>query len=299
MQQTETEISTPNTTDTTQSSAVSYQVMYVMPSAVTQCNEKTTLPKYYKESFFSGNKMFHPELQGGRMGVAGDPIPYTIAGDNIMTSIIVGCLLVTLLAVARLREFLVYNYRNFFHAPSGGFDKTMTETSGEITIQIFLMLQASLLFGIIYFLYANSSLSLTFITEQYTIIGAYSVSMAAYFLLKFILYIFVNPVFFSRIQNIEWLKTFVLLTASESVLVFPVMIVQAYFDLSMQTTFVYTIFIVIMCKLLAFYKSYAIFFKHRTSQLQNILYFCALEMMPLAFIWSALGIVSTQLTVNI
>jgi hypothetical protein len=31
------------------------------------------LPTYYKESFFSKDSMFHPELPGGRLGVVGDP----------------------------------------------------------------------------------------------------------------------------------------------------------------------------------------------------------------------------------
>ena len=34
-----------------------------------------SLPQYYRESFFSTDSMFHPELVGGRLGVAGAPIP--------------------------------------------------------------------------------------------------------------------------------------------------------------------------------------------------------------------------------
>ena len=49
------------------------------------------LPKYYKESFFSGDSLFHPELPGGRRGVAGDPILYSISGDNLITSLLLGC----------------------------------------------------------------------------------------------------------------------------------------------------------------------------------------------------------------
>ena len=32
------------------------------------------LPQYYREGFFSKDTLFHPELPGGRYGVAGDPI---------------------------------------------------------------------------------------------------------------------------------------------------------------------------------------------------------------------------------
>ena len=37
--------------------------------------ERYSLPQYYKESFFSKDSLFHPELQGGRLGVAGTPMP--------------------------------------------------------------------------------------------------------------------------------------------------------------------------------------------------------------------------------
>ena len=44
------------------------------------------LPQYYREHFFSNNSFLHPELDGGRFGVAGDPIPYSTKNDNIITS---------------------------------------------------------------------------------------------------------------------------------------------------------------------------------------------------------------------
>jgi hypothetical protein len=45
-----------------------------------------SLPQYYRESFFSKDSLFHPELRGGRMGVSGDPVPYSVSGDNLKIS---------------------------------------------------------------------------------------------------------------------------------------------------------------------------------------------------------------------
>lgn len=45
------------------------------------------LPQYYREGFFSKDSLFHPELPGGRFGVAGDPVPYSIHNDSVITSI--------------------------------------------------------------------------------------------------------------------------------------------------------------------------------------------------------------------
>lgn len=51
-----------------------------------------SLPQYYRESFFSKDSLFHPELRGGRMGVSGDPVPYSVSGDNFVTSLLLLCL---------------------------------------------------------------------------------------------------------------------------------------------------------------------------------------------------------------
>ena len=42
---------------------------------------------YYGESFFSKDSLYHPELSECPRGVAGDPIPYNIANDNLITSL--------------------------------------------------------------------------------------------------------------------------------------------------------------------------------------------------------------------
>ena len=39
------------------------------------------LPQYYKEGYFAKDSLLHPELQGGRYGVAGTPVPLSLRGD--------------------------------------------------------------------------------------------------------------------------------------------------------------------------------------------------------------------------
>ena len=48
----------------------------------------------------------------------------------------------------------------------------------------------------------------------------------------------------------------------------------------------------------AFYKSYSIFFKRMGASLQIILYFCALELMPLMVLWGVLFITDNYLIIN-
>ena len=75
------------------------------------------LPQYYREHFFSDNTYLHPELDGGRYGVAGDPIPYTTKNDNIITSMLLVCFVLTLVAAGvscyvRPRTYSIFPKQN-------------------------------------------------------------------------------------------------------------------------------------------------------------------------------------------
>ena len=61
---------------------------------------------------------------------------------------------------------------------------------------------------------------------------------------------------------------------------------------------IYTIIVLVLVKILSFYKSYLIFFKRNGLFLQIILYFCALEVVPLSALWGGLVLISHYLKIN-
>ena len=72
---------------------------------------------------------------------------------------------------------------------------------------------------------------------------------------------------------------------------YPAVLLLVYFDLPLDVVLYYFIFVVVLGKILAFYKSYVIFFRQKGGFLQIILYFCALEIVPLTVLvgtWMAL-----------
>ena len=73
------------------------------------------LPQYYREGFFSKDSLFHPELPGGRFGVAGDPVPYSIHNDSVITSILLAFFILVVIAIANIHEFIVRQFKNFFY----------------------------------------------------------------------------------------------------------------------------------------------------------------------------------------
>lgn len=256
-----------------------------------------SLPQYYKESFFAKDSLFHPELQGGRLGVAGDPVPYTVAGDNFLTSLLLFCFVLASVSLAQSHEFIIRQAKNFFRPQRTGTTE-MTETTNEVRFQCFLVLQTCLLIGVGYFLYTNTLYSDTYTIDQNLVICMYSGVVAAYFLLKALFYTIVDGVFFGGKINGQWMKSYIFLASSEGVLLFPAVMLLTYFGLSMHAVAIYSLIVVITVKILSFYKSHLIFFNGKGNFLQIILYFCALEMMPLFTLWGGLVLMSHYLKVN-
>ena len=80
------------------------------------------LPQYYKEGFFSKDSLFHPELEGGRYGAMGDPIPYSVRGDDVITSLLLVFFVLAVIAYSNMRGFFTRQAKNFFHHASRGSD---------------------------------------------------------------------------------------------------------------------------------------------------------------------------------
>lgn len=256
-----------------------------------------SLPQYYRESFFSRDSLFHPELRGGRQGVLGDPVPYTVAGDNFITLLLLLCFVLACIAYSQSHQFISNQIRRFFYVPRSGTTE-VSETSSELRFQLFLVLQTCLIVGIGYFLYSRISLSDTFTIDQNLIIGIYAGMVAVYFLLKAALCSFVNWVFFDKKSNKRWLKSYLFLFSAEGELFFPVIMLMAYFGLTIDTVVIYAISVAGLVKILSFYKCYLIFFRRKGSFLQNILYFCALEMVPFSALLGGLVMMSHYLKIN-
>lgn len=255
------------------------------------------IPQYYRESFFSKDTLLHPELQGGRQGVAGTPIPYAIAHDNLITSLLLGCFIIAMFTMARTRAFITRQIKSFYYISHEQANQ-LTETSGEVWFLLFMGLQTCLLFAIIYINYVRERMGDTFIIEQYQMVGMFTFIVATYFLIRSILYWLTGWVFFSKKKNVQWQRSSLFLISAEGMLLFPIVILLTYFNITMKSVMIYAFFIVIFIKILSFYKLYVIFFKRKGIFLQIFLYFCALEIVPLFVIGGLLLIINNYLKVN-
>ena len=258
-----------------------------------------SLPQYYRETFFANDTLLHPEIYGGRYGVAGDPVPYTIRGDNTVTILLLGIFILAMFSFSRSRNFIIYQAKEFFKLPRSGQTTEITETTSEFRFQFFLAIQTCLVAAIVAFFYTQQNIADTFILKsQYMLIWIFFGCFLVYFLFKSFLYALVNGVFFDRKDNQYWQKTLLFLVSAEGVVLFPLVMLKSYFNMSTHNAILYVLVVVILIKILTFYKCYVIFFRRNAAYLQNILYFCALEIVPMLSLWGFLVIIVDYLKIN-
>ena len=244
-------------------------------------------------SILLGDTLF-VERGGAGYGEQGEPIPYNIANDNFITSLLLICFLLTLFSSAQSHRFIVRQAKNFFSAPRREFSD-ITETSNELHFQLFLALLTCLLVALIYFfLWHNGDTSINF-SDKYKEIGIYTGIVAAYFIVKLLLYWITGWVFFDAKKTEQWTKAYLFLVSSEGVLLLPAVMLCAYFKTNAQNLLVYVFAVVGIVKLLTLYRTSVIFFRKKNVYLQNILYFCALEVVPACILAGILLLTSNYL----
>lgn len=256
-----------------------------------------SLPQYYRESYFTGKPWFDPDLFGGRLGTAGDPVPYSIARDNVITLLLLACFALAAVGFAVSRSFIVRQAKDFFRVQHGEVT-TITETAAEFRFQFFLVFQTCLLLGLLYFFYVQLYVADLFIVEQYAVIGAFAGMFLAYTLAKALAYWVSGWVFFDRKSTEQWMKAYLFILAFEGLSLFPFVMLQAYFGMAVQTTLACSVAVVILFRILTFYKTYIIFFRRNRAYVQNFLYFCTLELMPIVALLGLLGMASNYLKVS-
>ncbi len=253
---------------------------------------------YESTSFFDWVSSLKTEAKAKPKGIEGSPVPYSLANDSLVTGLLLASLLITITIFSATKKALIHSAKNFFRL-RGGNSGELNETSTEIRLQFYLVLQTCLLFALLAFFYTREQAADFFILNNYQIIGIYTATIAAYFLTKLVLYTIVNNVFFQQVQAAQWLKTFLLLAGLEGILAFPLVLMQIFVNVSLHFVYVYLLAILVFVKILSVYKIYSIFFQSRNAFLQIILYLCALEIVPVSFLWGVLMLTNNYLKVNI
>ena len=72
------------------------------------------------KTLFANDSLSGTNMQSYKIGVAGDPVPYSLAADNLVTGLLIGCFILVILSVAQSQRFIVKQTKNLFLASFGG-----------------------------------------------------------------------------------------------------------------------------------------------------------------------------------
>lgn len=260
--------------------------------------ESTPLPTYYKETFFAKDTLLHSEIQGGRYGIAGDPVPYSVRTDNVLTPVLILGILMLAFCVRRSSRFFAFQMKNFFHVVRSG-SMLERESASEKRYLFYAEIYTALILALVFFFYAKEYISDTYVTySEYTLMGIFLGSFLLYFLFEHMLQLAVNKVFFTPYQTSQWNTTKMMTTTWAGILLTPMLLLMTYFGLSVENSLIYTLSVIIFTKILLIYKCFQIFFRKKGAFLQIFLYFCTLEIIPPLILWGILVIIANYLKVN-
>jgi len=260
--------------------------------------KEVNIPQYYRENFFSTDTLYHPEVNVGRYGMAGDPVPYSVRNDNVISSLLIVCFVFSIVAIAHSGMSLIHQAKDFFRTinPNSTY---LSETSTELKFQMIFLLQECLLLSVLQYFFTQQYISSTFVLDsQYMLIAIYFGVIVGYKLLREALYAIVNAVFFNLKKNSQWVQVSMYLSSLISISLFPAVMLLVFFNVSLENVIIYFLISLILVKILAFYKCYSIFFRQKGVFLHLILYFCALEIVPLTALFGILVLIGNYLKVN-
>lgn len=221
-------------------------------------------------------------------GKAGDPVPYTFKNDNLVTSVLLLSFFLVVWVISRSRSFLSLQISDFFRPPHR--ENLFAErTQKEFRGQVLLILQTCFVYAILFFDYTRVSQPEVFdAVSPYKLLGASVGICSLFYLLKIVCYSFVNTIFFTAEQNRRWLESYLLSILIQGILLLPVALLMIFFDLSFNYMLVLVIAVLIVAKILLFYKCASTFFGYKFGWVHLFLYFCTLEIAPLTILLQAL-----------
>ena len=176
------------------------------------------------------------------------------------------------------------------------FDDT---TASDVRYTLVLILQTCILSGFcVYDYFSDHDLILFRTMPHYLLLSIYIAYVVFFFVIKWLLYSFINWIFFNKTRNIIWLESYFNVVIGAGFLLFPIVLLIVYFDLSPQIAPYSIGFVIIIAKILLFYKCFSNFFNKLYGAFHLILYFCALEILPDFVLWKGIILANNILILN-
>ena len=221
-------------------------------------------------------------------GFEGTPISYSPRTDDAIALTLLACFFLSSIALARGKKFLSQQVKDFVlhRERTSIFDSS---TAADVRYLLVLVLQTCVLSGITFLNYFHDTCpALMDHVSSLLLLGIYVGFCLAYFLLKWLLYMFLGWTFFDKNKTNIWLESYSALIYYVGFALFPFVLFLVYFDLSLTNLVIIGSIILIFTKILTFYKWIKLFFHQFSGLFLLILYFCALEIVPCLLLYQGM-----------
>ena len=221
-------------------------------------------------------------------GFEGTPISYSPRTDDAIALTLLVCFFLSSIALARGKKFLSQQVKAFVlhRERTSIFDSS---TAADVRYLLVLVLQTCVLSGITFLNYFHDTCpALMDHVSSLLLLGIYVGFCLAYFLLKWLLYMFLGWTFFDKNKTNIWLESYSALIYYVGFALFPFVLFLVYFDLSLTNLVIIGSIILIFTKILMFYKWIKLFFHQFSGLFLLILYFCALEIVPCLLLYQGM-----------
>ena len=221
-------------------------------------------------------------------GFEGTPISYSPRTDDAIALTLLACFFLSSIVLARGKKFLSQQVKDFVlhRERTSIFDSS---TAADVRYLLVLVLQTCVLSGITFLNYFHDTCpALMDHVSSLLLLGIYVGFCLAYFLLKWLLYMFLGWTFFDKNKTNVWLESYSALIYYVGFALFPFVLFLVYFDLSLTNLVIIGSIILIFTKILMFYKWIKLFFHQFSGLFLLILYFCALEIVPCLLLYQGM-----------
>ena len=221
-------------------------------------------------------------------GFEGTPISYSPRTDDAIALTLLACFFLSSIALARGKKFLSQQVKDFVlhRERTSIFDSS---TAADVRYLLVLVLQTCVLSGITFLNYFHDTCpALMDHVSSLLLLGIYVGFCLAYFLLKWLLYMFLGWTFFDKNKTNIWLESYSALIYYVGFALFPFVLFLVYFDLSLTNLVIIGSIILIFTKILMFYKWIKLFFHQFSGLFLLILYSCALEIVPCLLLYQGM-----------
>ena len=214
-----------------------------------------------------------------------------------------GLLLLTFICLSIIfskgRYLIAYRIKDFFHSKRKYSDEFVNPNTSAWRNTFVLCSVLSLSLSMVFYFFTRDNYSSAMWNPYIPfmlVIGCFLVCLA-WIYLKALLYYFLNWIFFDRESNKKWMSSYFLIYSLLSFVVFPISLLAIFGNLTPQVTLYSLLFVLIIAKILLFFKVVSNFKVKNGEYLYIFLYFCAVEIVPALAMWQIFSNTDRNLTV--